>query len=210
VIGKPPPGKPPCAPSASGDVCDVPQCNGIDPFECSGFPGSSVVCRAPSCVDGQMLTEARCDGTGSCPAQGAISCGEYACGATACNQICASNADCAQGSACDAESGKCSSASACDGDHTLEGPGGQTDCWPFRCSEAGACFTACSSSTQCVADHYCASSGLCEPRDPLDDGESCACRSAGSRRSLPPVFALFLLALVGLRKWGLQLPRQRR
>jgi hypothetical protein len=69
------------------------------------FPGGSVVCAAARCAAGLATSEARCDGVGNCPAVAKITCAPFACGPTACNAGCTTDAECATTAYC--TSGRC-------------------------------------------------------------------------------------------------------
>lgn len=87
----------------SGDAC------GLDGL-CDGdgacrYPGSSTVCAAASCVDGQLTAASQCSGDGNCEAPTATSCGDYACAnGSSCRTSCSSNSHCSSTTYCQSSS----------------------------------------------------------------------------------------------------------
>jgi hypothetical protein len=61
---------------------------------------ASTICKAASCSTGSAKSAQKCDGSGVCKAPTSTSCSPYVCGATACLEACAKNADCVGGQVC--------------------------------------------------------------------------------------------------------------
>jgi hypothetical protein len=208
VLGYPPPGRPPCAPSK--DVCAAKTCDGEERAFCAAYAGGDVICKEASCNGGIAQPAVTCDGKGQCPEATAIECGAYACDETACKSSCTSDADCSSGNQCDVALGKCGVFASCESETISLGPeGARVDCTPYRCGPGGACFAACSSSLQCVAGYHCSSAGVCAPRTE-DEASGCACRAAGAnpngRGDSIWLLALGLIAF-GARAWRRQCNR---
>jgi len=149
--------------ASDGSTC-AGQCDGSNGATCA-YPGAATTCRTASCSAGAETHAASCAGTGSCPAVQRQSCGTFACGATTCESSCTTDAQCANGSYCDAGA----------------------------CVERKSAATACTASNQCTSgncvDGVCcnrACDGQCEACDVADHVGSCTAVSGaphGSRRA---------------------------
>jgi hypothetical protein len=160
VLGAPHPPRIPCA-APPGHPCGARLCDGVDRTECDGFASSDVLCAAARCTDGEATPAGFCDGNGACSEGAPKACEPFVCAGDACASTCSIDADCASGYRCDA-GGQCVVGARCDGDHTLEQPGGVLeDCAPYRCAPEGACLAACASVAVCTACSRCDSSGRC-------------------------------------------------
>lgn len=187
-----------------GDACTIdPPATCRQDGMCDGMGGCSLsypagtACRAASCVDGVQTSPASCDAKGDCPAVATTACAPYACDVATptCKKTCATSADCAPGSKCDASIGKCASASVCSGDNlSVISPGeAAISCGAFVCS-AGACLKSCATVSDCAAPDVCDPSGACVPPPNNEVGASCsAARSVGAASS--SAWALLVLAL---------------
>ncbi|MBI5481607.1 MAG: hypothetical protein HY906_22310, partial [Deltaproteobacteria bacterium] len=74
-------------------------CTGAARTVC-GYPGVETECQPGTCADGVEVTAGHCDQAGSCTEGTTLSCGDYACGATACKTSCVGDDDCAAGRTC--------------------------------------------------------------------------------------------------------------
>jgi hypothetical protein len=136
-----------------------------------------VSCGPAGCQNGSATTQA-CNGIGSCSVIIGASCAPFACGASACNTTCKTDADCASGAHCD--KGVCIGATQaeCKDDETLdEADGGTKNCGAYKC-ELGACATSCLSNTDCAKNATCSDKKCVAP--PGSSG-GCGCRLEGSR-----------------------------
>jgi hypothetical protein len=195
AVGPAPVGRPACSDGSESNVCERARCDGTVRDRCAAFVGRDLACSPPACSDGIARQEGHCDGKGGCSHPAPVSCFPYACGQSDCKRSCTTTADCAGGAVC-AASGECITDAICDGNHTLTFPSGEKeDCSPYLCNSKGACFSACTSSKQCVAGHICASSGRCEAANPESDSGGCAL--GGRARNSGYVW--LLIALAGLR-----------
>jgi N-acetylneuraminic acid mutarotase len=182
VDGIPHGDRPPCEGPDVTDICTARACDGNkNTASCVGFVGSEVDCREPSCAGGVESLGATCEGTGVCPASRTNVCEPYGCGATACKQDCASDADCTEKYQCDVGLRSCEpkNATTCEADgHTVRAADGSAeDCSPYRCSEAGQCLARCSSAADCVAEHRCDAQQHCVTQPVVSAEESgCGCR----------------------------------
>jgi MYXO-CTERM domain-containing protein len=196
IVGAPHGSRPACAAGSAADRCSAATCDGISATACSGLASPAVVCRVGSCTAGTQTLPANCTGKGTCEDLQTKNCAPYACGATQCKTVCASDADCASGNTCDAPSGKCVTGSTCDGDHTVTSPTGvKKDCAPLKCG-GSACLTGCASTDDCVAGTTCdTATRACVEQAATASGSGCA---TGEGRDAGAVPALALAALAGL------------
>jgi len=156
VLGTPHGSRTPC--DAGDGVCSTKLCDGSARDTCAGFAPTTTSCRMASCTSGVATSAASCDGKGACPAAATSSCEPFACGDSACLTKCSVDAECAPSYRC--SEGKCVTGAFCDGDHTVQIPGGApTDCTPYRC-EGDHCKNTCGSSADCVGGYLC-NGGAC-------------------------------------------------
>ncbi len=167
------------------------RCNGVNATACVAA-GSTTECTAPTCVSGIATPASLCNGSGTCVAQAAESCGKFACEGTACGAPpCANNADCASGYKCDTASkdcvptggvgspcdeatdcsgglscvdGVCCTASSCSGGRKCNVPGAEGSCkLPYGTACTAATATDCATGN-CVDGVCCDTpcNGQCE------------------------------------------------
>jgi MYXO-CTERM domain-containing protein len=74
-------------------------CDGSSRTLCS-LPGAGTSCEPPACIDGKAVGGSSCDGSGTCRAPVAVSCGDYLCAGNACPTSCTRDTDCAEGRLC--------------------------------------------------------------------------------------------------------------
>jgi hypothetical protein len=148
VTGAPASGRTACA--TDGSTCGSAACNGVLRTACV-YP--TVPCRLASCTNGVASAAALCDGAGSCPETQAMSCGDYACGASACNTTCAADTDCIGSHYCN-PSGQCTPKEAA-GDLCTA----SSQCANGTCADGVCCDSACSG--QCEACNVSGSVGAC-------------------------------------------------
>lgn len=191
-------------PGAEASPCERAACDGADRAACRAFVGSSVTCRAQSCVDGVATSEARCDGMGKCPAPITANCGAYACGDTACRTSCASTADCSASFVCrDCVCVPATSACSADGLSIVAPDGTTADCRPYRCV-SGMCLAACAPGrdSDCMQGLVCTNDRVCVDPATLkaeeDDG-GCVFSPRGVRTT-GALAGLALLACVARRR----------
>ncbi len=174
-------------------------------------------CAGVTCKTGEVCKEGQCQATGcstDCPAgqycQGDPDAGTAACGPSKCNSD--GGMPCANGAYCDPATGAC-------GNNPCEGvvcPSGQTcqngDCTTTQVdagpegSTGGSGGSAGSASLDSGVDSGGGAAGTAgKPTPPkgvwglATGGGGCACRTAGSRRKLPPAgMLLFGLGVVGV------------
>src|SRR5262249_33253110 len=147
-----------CLPVPAGSP-GSPTCGALT---CTGLSSTCAMCSA----DGDCSAAQYCAPDGSClPRQGRGDACDVSAGAgcqvarcrgwagTASADGAAATLLCTPAGRCD-----CSAASGptCDGDHTVQAPGGGvTDCTPYACEASGACRTSCTVSAQCVQGNVC-------------------------------------------------------
>ncbi len=163
---------------------------------CRAFAKPSTACGATTCTDGKVSGQL-CNGSGTCAAATATSCGAYKCDAagTACRTKCASDLDCAvdhvcAGEACVPKAGSkadgqpCSDAAACKSGNCVDGVccnvacGGQCQACDVKGKE-GTCAVVAGpphSTRPTCGDGVCA--GTCDGVESLKcsypkDGEAC-------------------------------------
>jgi hypothetical protein len=193
TLGAPHGTRTPCA--AGGYDC-ASACDGTNRTACGPGP-SGLVCGTSACVGGVERHVGKCDGAGSC-ADGAKSCGGFACGASACKVTCAANADCAAGYFCSSGScapvaglgvacaaasdcatgfctdGVCCAQASCGTGKTCAAPGNAGTC---KSVNGTACTVASECGSQRCVDHVCCASfcnGQCEACDVPDHLGTCA------------------------------------
>lgn len=156
-------------------------CDGVQRSGCT-YPTSAVSCRGASCAAGTATLAASCDGQGHCPALQTQPCGNYVCGANACNGDCTQDADCASGSWC--SGGVCTPKSLPGGSC-----GADSQCASGFCTDGVCCDSACDG--QCEACDLTGSKGTCTavtgaPHDGrpecLTDESVCGGSCNGTRR----------------------------
>lgn len=166
------------------DVCCATACgNGVaDDCQACNLAGSegactplaaSSVCRAASCDQGVETVGAVCDGSSAqCPAVDTNPCGDYACGADACETSCDVHGGCAASSYC--EEGDC---------NPLVDPGVECtadyQCGTGHCADGVCCDTSCTG--QCEACDQAGHEGECVAVSGEPVGERDACDSDGSQ-----------------------------
>jgi uncharacterized repeat protein (TIGR01451 family) len=167
VVGVPHGGRPACAGGSS--VC-AGVCDGQVTSACT-YPGTETECRAAECSDGVATLGATCDEAGSCPGLQTVSCGQYACGAAACQGDCTADVHCADGNFCAA--GVCTA-------KLLAGQvcGGDNQCATGHCVDGVCCDTACTG--QCEACDVAGSVGACSAVTGAPHGARDACAADGS------------------------------
>lgn len=190
-----------CAAATGDDVCSARLCDGSkDTKTCVGYVSIDVGCRNAACKDGVETSTDSCNGAGKCGSGTPVSrpCAPYACGATKCNDTCATDADCAPESVCNTSTHQCGSATTCIDSHTLKNAtGALSDCSPYTCSGA-ACTNPCKSINDCLPGFSCNEQGVCiadstftqKDEPPPSD---CQCATPGAARSgshLPWVLAV--------------------
>lgn len=170
--------KRPSCPQDAADACTALTCDGLQRATCAQFAGADVVCRSSSCVGASSTAEARCDGSGKCPAAAVSSCGGYVCdeSSMACRTTCASRFDCAAGYACKA--GRCTKlAGSCgaDGASVVAADGTVSSCNRFVCVD-GECLTKCTRTMDCGVGSACdVGTGACvEAAGASEDAGGCA------------------------------------
>ncbi|MBK7861238.1 MAG: DUF11 domain-containing protein [Archangiaceae bacterium] len=145
------------------------QCDGVNETACS-YP-TTTECRAASCAGGMATLAASCS-MGSCPARQEQGCGDFACGVSACNGGCTSDAQCAASSFC--------SAGVCVTKHPNAGScSADAQCGSGHCVDGVCCNTACEG--QCQACDAAGSVGTCSAVSGAPHGARTACDSDGSR-----------------------------
>jgi hypothetical protein len=213
VTGVPHGARPLCG-SASAECAGT--CDGTKSAACS-YPGQGTPCGTPSCSAGSE-TKSFCNGQGACAANASSPCSPYVCGATACKQSCAADADCAQGMGCHGSVCEPSTAKCLDGE-TAQSGGSTVSCVPYACS-AGKCLSHCTSDVDCATGHTCDLSkgmGTCIARSDAgaagesstDSGGGCGCRTqatSGSGQALWTLYALLLGACCRRRSARRMLP----
>ncbi len=181
-----------CAQGTAGNPCSAETCDGLETTQCGGLVGAEVECAPGSCSAGVATPAASCDGQGSCGMQKSVSCAPANCDGLGCGSgSCRDSEDCHPDYRCSkgvgADVGECvlANATECDGDHTLTSADGNTqDCSPYRCTQAGACITKCTSSLECVRGRACSAGGDCvADTSTTETSAGCGCRSAGQRPS---------------------------
>ena len=144
-----------------------------------------------------------CDGLGVCRT-GAEACGFDACVPGGCTSGCDGDDDCGASGACVLDvcvdrTTLCTNVSI-----ALARDGTQSDCAPYRCTQDGACLTACSSVDDCAGGTVCDEvEDRCIPVPASSGGdEGCACASAPSGPSAPrgAMLALACAALASCRR----------
>jgi len=138
--------------ASDGSLCGG-LCDGTVRTSCK-YPAAETVCRAGTCTSGVATLEAKCSGTGNCPAKKTQDCTPFSCGAKACLGDCATDTDCttttfcsggvckpklANGSTCSATS-QCSSGFCVDGLCCDKGCTGQCEGCDLKGKE-GTCTT---------------------------------------------------------------------
>jgi len=156
--------------------------------------GSRPPCPADFCEEDIAYSDSSCRGGLECEAD-STPCTPYACDETTCHNGCLSTQQCAEGFICRVDDGNCVSTDVqCDGS-TLTFPDDTTQsCVPYRCSDAGVCFTQCTSGEQCSEGRVCDSTGACVTPPPAIGTLSCL---VGSGERSPSRWG-WLLALGGL------------
>ena len=130
------------------------QCAASNPLGCGtdGFCDGGGACRLHAsgtvCVDascaGATFTPARtCNGTGTCQATTASSCGPYACAMNVCRTSCATDADCLAPNVC--------VAGACTKKPTGMACAAAGDCMTNLCEQGICCASACAGTCQSCA-----------------------------------------------------------
>jgi len=185
-------------PTSGGDPCVAALCDGKQRDKCAALAAGDVGCRASSCIEGEEIASATCNGSGACPAAKSRLCAPYACGPDdRCRIGCTANADCARGASC--EEGKCVGGSFCDGQHTVTSPSGsKSDCTPYRCDEAG-CRADCRSSLDCVFGYLCdGTTKRCAaaPTAESDESSGCAVSGIGTCGASEGLVGLVLIGLL--------------
>lgn len=156
-----------CAESGSEGTCVL-----VTGEPRSGHPS----CPADACAEGILESDFACDGTGTACVPTVTPCEPYACGEGACLNSCLSDGQCAPDFNCLVAQQICvPSDPICDGVDTLLLPDGGTEaCRPYRCTEAGACRTACAFTGDCSPGFVCGSDGRCVAPPPPRSPASCA------------------------------------
>ena len=165
--GEPHSARPSCTNDGSGcgGVCD-----GVDTSVCA-YPAQETSCRSGSCTGGVAILGASCDGNGHCPGEQTQGCGSFACGATACNGDCQSDADCATGSYC--------AAGVCTPRQNNGGTCSTSDqCQSGECVDGVCCNSACDG--QCEACDVAGQVGTCSPTTGAPHGSRTACATDGT------------------------------
>jgi len=139
VVGAPRAPHAPCA--DAGKECGT-VCNGTTRTTCVYLPAGSSPCGSNACTAGVETHASSCDGAGKC-ADSPKSCGNYACGTTACKSACGSRTDCVAGFVC--------VSNAC---VTAPGLGA-------ACTEGSACSTGFCVDGVCCAVAACSAGSSC-------------------------------------------------
>ena len=167
VTGAPRGGRQACADDESG--CGG-TCDGSIRTGCT-FPGPSVQCREPSCIDGVAVSAAQCQGEGTCPERATVSCASYRCANNACAGDCSEDADCAENAFC--EAGVC----------LTKLPLGETcsrddECSGGECIDGFCCDGGCAG--QCEACDLAGLEGSCSSVTGAPHGGRPGCASNGT------------------------------
>jgi hypothetical protein len=158
--------------------------------------GSRPPCAVDDCQQDVAYADYTCAGGDSCVPTTSTPCTPFGCAEATCRVACQSSQHCAEDFFCDIESGDClSTAIQCDGSLLTFADGTTQDCGNYRCNDAGACWSSCSSGDHCRAGLVCDPSGDCVEPPAAVDAASC---SSARRGSNDGVWMLALLSLVAL------------